>query len=77
MILLSRAHVAEEMLPFCRKYSPDTPVIFDTVDLHFLRQHREAELAQDDGIRQKAHAMELLELRLGSEVRRHRRCQPG
>ena len=67
VILLSRAHVAEEMLPFCRKYSPDTPVIFDTVDLHFLRQHREAELAQDDRIRQKARAMELLELKLGGE----------
>ena len=67
VILLSRAHVAEEMLPFCQKYSPDTPVIFDTVDLHFLRQHREAELVQDDGIRQKAFAMELLELRLGRE----------
>jgi glycosyltransferase involved in cell wall biosynthesis len=67
VILLSRAHVAEEMLPLCREYSPETPVIFDTVDLHFVRQHREAELAQDDGIRQKARAMEMLELKLGSE----------
>jgi O-antigen biosynthesis protein len=67
VILLSRAHVAEEMLPLCRKYSPDTPVIFDTVDLHFLRQHREAELAQDDAMRQKANAMETLELKLGRE----------
>ncbi len=68
VILLSRAHVAEEMLPLCRKYSRDTPVIFDTVDLHFVRQHREAELAQDDAIRQKARAMELLELKLGAEA---------
>jgi glycosyltransferase involved in cell wall biosynthesis len=67
VILLSRAHVAEEMLPLCRKYAPSTPIIFDTVDLHFVRQHREAELAQDDALHRKARAMELLELRLGAE----------
>jgi O-antigen biosynthesis protein len=67
VIVLSRAHVAEEMLPLCRKYAPATPVIFDTVDLHFVRQHREAEIAQDDAKRQKARTMEMLELKLGAE----------
>jgi glycosyltransferase involved in cell wall biosynthesis len=67
VIVLSRAHVAEEMLPLCRKYAPATPVIFDTVDLHFVRQRREAELSQDDAIRRKACAMEMLELKLGTE----------
>jgi glycosyltransferase involved in cell wall biosynthesis len=67
LIVLSRAHVAEEMLPFCRKYAPDTPVIFDTVDLHFVRQQREAEIARDDAKRRTAGQMERLELRLGTE----------
>jgi GT2 family glycosyltransferase len=67
VIVLSRAHVAEEMLPFCQKYIPTTPVIFDTVDLHFVRQHREAELARDDAQRRKACATEMLELKLGTE----------
>jgi len=66
VILLSRAHVTEEMLPLCRKYAPNTPVIFDTVDLHFLRGHREAELTQDDAKRKRAAEMESLELGLGS-----------
>jgi O-antigen biosynthesis protein len=66
VIVLSRAHVAEEMLPFCRKHSPDTPVIFDTVDLHFLRGHREAALTQDETKRKRAAEMEALELGLGS-----------
>jgi GT2 family glycosyltransferase len=65
VIVLSRAHVAEEMLPLCRKYAPNTPVIFDTVDLHFLRGHREAELMQDEGKRKRAGEMEALELGLG------------
>jgi O-antigen biosynthesis protein len=67
VIVLSRAHVAEEMLPLCRKYAPATPVIFDTVDLHFVRQQREAEIARDDTKRRTAGEMEILELRLGAE----------
>lgn len=67
VIILSRAHVAEEMLPFCRKHAPDTPVIFDTVDLHFVRQQREAEIAQDELKLRTAAQMERLELRLGGE----------
>ena len=66
-IVLSRARVAEGVLPFCRKYAPSTPVIFDTVDLHFIREQREAELAQDDAKRRKAAEMEALELKLGRE----------
>jgi len=66
MIVLSRAHVAAEMLPLCRKHAPDTPVIFDTVDLHFLRGHREAALTQDETKRKRAAEMEALELGLGS-----------
>jgi len=68
VIILSRAHVAEELLPFCRRYAPDTPVIFDTVDLHFVRQQREAEIAHDDAKRRRAAEMEALELRLGAEA---------
>ncbi|MEY2490327.1 MAG: hypothetical protein QOC70_2269 [Verrucomicrobiota bacterium] len=68
VIVLSRAHVAEEMLPFCRKHAPATPVIFDTVDLHFVRQQREAEIARDDAKRRTAGQMETLELRLGKDA---------
>jgi glycosyltransferase involved in cell wall biosynthesis len=66
IIVLSRAHVAEEMLPLCRKHTPDTPVVFDTVDLHFLRGHREADLTQDETKRKRAAEMEALELGVGA-----------
>jgi len=67
VIVLSRALVAEEILPLCRKHAPATPVIFDTVDLHSVRQHREAEIARDEAKRREADTMEMLELRLGEK----------
>jgi glycosyltransferase involved in cell wall biosynthesis len=67
VIVLSRARVAEEILPLCRKHAPATPVIFDTVDLHFVRQQREAEMGRDDAKHRTAAEMEILELKLGAE----------
>ncbi|RYY94326.1 MAG: glycosyltransferase, partial [Comamonadaceae bacterium] len=45
--LVSRHYVASEMLPLLRKYAPNARVLFDTVDLHYLRERRAAELAGD------------------------------
>jgi len=47
-------HLAEHYLPLVRRLSPRTQVIIDTVDIHFLRQMREAELKESEEIRQKA-----------------------
>jgi GT2 family glycosyltransferase len=66
LIILSRAETAEKVLPICRAYAPQTPIIFDTVDLHFLRGQREAELEKDDEKRKRAAEMESLELELSS-----------
>jgi len=66
VIILSRPDVAQAMLPLCRKYAPDTSVIFDTVDLHFLRGHREARLTKDKTTRKAAAEMETLELSMGA-----------
>jgi GT2 family glycosyltransferase/glycosyltransferase involved in cell wall biosynthesis len=66
VVIISRAEVTEAVLPFCRKHIPNTPVIFDTVDLHFLRGQREAELTRDEDKRKRAAEMEKLELGLSS-----------
>ncbi len=63
-IMLSRAEVAGAILPVCLAQAPETPVIYDTVDLHFVRQRREAELSGDDLLRRKAAEMEATELQL-------------
>ena len=45
--LVSRHYVASEMLPLLREYAPNARVLFDTVDLHYLRERRAAELGGD------------------------------
>ena len=44
MIMLSRMDTARFFMPMARRYAPKAKVIFDTVDLHFLREERMAEL---------------------------------
>src|SRR5690606_37391097 len=46
-VLVCRHYVMREMLPLLRKHAPQARVVFDTVDLHFLREQRGAELAGD------------------------------
>lgn len=67
LIILSRAETAVKVLPICRKYAPRTPVIFDTVDLHFVRRHREAKLTGDRETRALAGDTELMELQVAAE----------
>jgi glycosyltransferase involved in cell wall biosynthesis len=43
--VLSRHYVAARHLAAVRKFAPQALVVFDTVDLHFLREARQAELA--------------------------------
>jgi glycosyltransferase involved in cell wall biosynthesis len=46
-ILLYRVHIARFILPYVKEYAPQAKVIFDTVDLHYLREERKAELSGD------------------------------
>ena len=41
-IIVSRHTVLAPLLPLLRKYAPQAQIVFDTVDLHFLREEREA-----------------------------------
>ena len=45
--LLVRHHVADACLPLLKRYAPRTRTLFDTVDLHFLRERRGAQVAGD------------------------------
>ena len=47
LVLLIRPEIVEKYLPFIRHYCPEAPVIFHTIDLHFLRLYREAKLKDD------------------------------
>jgi len=44
IIILCRISVASSLLDYARRHAPQAKIIFDTVDLHFLREEREKEL---------------------------------
>jgi GT2 family glycosyltransferase len=54
--------MAEQYLGVVRQYSPGTPVIIDTFDVHFLRETREAITANDAGLLRKAQETQRREL---------------
>lgn len=47
LALLSRHYIASAYLPLLRQFAPRAKIVFDSVDLHFLREQREAELTAD------------------------------
>jgi GT2 family glycosyltransferase/glycosyltransferase involved in cell wall biosynthesis len=46
-VVACRHYVAREFLPLLRRHAPQARVVFDTIDLHYLRERRAAELAGD------------------------------
>jgi glycosyltransferase involved in cell wall biosynthesis len=46
-IIVSRHYVLSPLLPLLRKWAPQAQIVFDSVDLHFLRESRQAAQAGD------------------------------
>lgn len=65
-VLVSRHYVAAECLPLLRRHAPQARLLFDTVDLHFLREQRQAELSGDVGARRAAARTRRQELALAT-----------
>ncbi|MBO1020553.1 glycosyltransferase [Methylobacterium sp. SD274] len=68
LFILNRIHVAERLLAHVRRCAPNVRIVFNTVDLHFLREEREAAL---EGCQEKARAAaqrRVSELRCMSEA---------
>lgn len=63
-VILSRHTVAAQYAPFVRKHAPGAAFIFDTVDLHFLREERAATQAGNATLARQAQATRKQELRL-------------
>jgi GT2 family glycosyltransferase/glycosyltransferase involved in cell wall biosynthesis len=62
--ILSRHMVASQYMSFVRRHAPQAKVIFDTVDLHFLREERAAERAGNASLARQAAATREQELKL-------------
>ena len=60
-VVLSRCDFARKHIADTRLYAPRSRIVFDTVDLHFLRTDREAQITSDPETREKARQKEELE----------------
>ncbi len=67
-VLVYRAPVAAKILDQIREHAPQAKIIFDTVDLHFLRMEREAALSKSSDRIQLANKMKDVELDLIGKV---------
>lgn len=66
--MASRHYVARECFPLLRRHAPQARLLFDTVDLHYLRERRAAELAGDAAALRAANRTRALELALVREA---------
>ena len=60
IIMISRHYIAVKHIDAVRAFAPKALVVFDTVDLHFLREQREARKRQPDADRRKSGNQYLL-----------------
>ncbi len=67
-VVLSRCDFARKHIADVRMHAPQSRIIFDTVDLHFLRENRGAELTNDPELRQKAQEKQQIEYDLMNQV---------
>jgi GT2 family glycosyltransferase/glycosyltransferase involved in cell wall biosynthesis len=63
-VVLSRCDFARKHIADVRLFAPQSRIIFDTVDLHFLREGSEARLTRDPEAHQKAQETQQLEYEL-------------
>jgi glycosyltransferase involved in cell wall biosynthesis len=56
LIVLSRHYIAIKYVDAIRRLAPKTKILFDTVDLHYLRLNRQAELDGNRQVRRLAKA---------------------
>ena len=62
-VLVCRYHLARYWFPLLRRHAPSARLILDTVDLHFLREGREAELLRKPALARLARSTRAQELR--------------
>jgi len=64
LAIISRAGIAARHLTTVRRLAPRARIVFDTVDLHFLREERQARLVQDSALQSAGASRKRQELRL-------------
>ena len=62
LVILSRYYVAKPVMSSIRSYCPNAQLWFDTVDLHYLREQRMAEISADPQLIKSANKTKIQEL---------------
>lgn len=70
LVIVSRHYILSPLLPLLRRHAPQARIVFDTVDLHHLREQREAEERDDAALRRAAARTRAEELALINSVDR-------
>ena len=52
--MVCRHYVASEFMPLLRRHAPQAHLVFDSIDLHYLREARTAQVTGDDVLKQGA-----------------------
>ena len=60
--LISRVEIGHRYIPFIRLLSPRTLILYDTVDIHYIREQRQAEIETNPQLAAKAQATKRKEL---------------
>ncbi len=68
LVVLSRADVAEKNIDAALRYAPGARILFDTVDLHFLRERRQAELTGSMSAKEAAEMRRLQEVSIARKA---------
>jgi glycosyltransferase involved in cell wall biosynthesis len=63
-IVLSRPDVADKIFPIARSLAPAAKIVFDTVDVHFVRLEREYQLTGDKNFLLEAEKLKKIETRI-------------
>lgn len=59
---ICRVAAGQRYIPFIRFVSPTTQIFYDTVDIHYVREQRQAEIENSDGLAQHARLTKHIEL---------------
>ena len=62
IVIVSRPEVAQHYVPLVRQHAPQAVLIYDTVDLHWIRESRRAEVEGNEEARREAARLREMEL---------------
>lgn len=60
--IVCRVDIGQRFIPFLRTVSPDTQILYDTVDIHYVRELRQAEIENNPELAKNAQATRRKEL---------------